>query len=164
MIYLRHHGFPSPLLDWTRSPYVAAFFAFQSEATAKDDTVAIYSYVGYTWTPGIAQDRDKASIDLLGPYVTTHKRHYTQQSWYTVCTKQLGDRYVYCSHEGAIEGNNGVQGFLRKYVIPRSERRKVLDKLHLMNINPYSLFGDEESLMETLAYQEIEAKAHSKAP
>ncbi len=24
MAYLRHHGFPSPLLDWSRSPYVAA--------------------------------------------------------------------------------------------------------------------------------------------
>ena len=28
MAYLRHHGFPSPLLDWSRSAYVAAYFAF----------------------------------------------------------------------------------------------------------------------------------------
>src|SRR6266849_213685 len=29
LVYLRHHGFPSPLLDWSRSPYIAAFFAFR---------------------------------------------------------------------------------------------------------------------------------------
>ena len=26
LLYLRHHSFPSLLLDWTESPYIAAFF------------------------------------------------------------------------------------------------------------------------------------------
>ena len=41
MTYLRHHGFPSPLLDWTLSPYIAAFFAFNE---AHDDKVAFFTY------------------------------------------------------------------------------------------------------------------------
>lgn len=60
MCYLRHHGFPSPLLDWTRSPYVAAFFAFRNEGTP-EGRVAIFVYretagvgkAGMVGAPGI---------------------------------------------------------------------------------------------------------------
>src|SRR5258708_4117141 len=36
MAYLRHFGFPSPLLDWSRSPFVAAFFAFRDNLNGDD--------------------------------------------------------------------------------------------------------------------------------
>jgi hypothetical protein len=51
--------------------------------------------------------------------------------------------------------NDEDQDWLYKYTIPASEREKVLRKLDKYNINAYSLFGSEESLMETLALREI---------
>src|SRR5437870_3733377 len=88
MIYLRHHGFPSPLLDWSRSPYVAAFFAFMPRPQSTCEAVAIYSFRehvchGKTWSG------DGARIIGLGPYAVTHERHYAQQCEYTICKKRV---------------------------------------------------------------------------
>jgi len=41
-IYLRHHGFPSPLLDWTHSPYIAAYFALAEKYDV--ESAAVFAF------------------------------------------------------------------------------------------------------------------------
>lgn len=154
MIYLRHHGFPSPLLDWTRSPYVAALFAFQNARRAEGN-VAIFIFREYV-SGGKGGLVSAPTIVGCGPYVAAHRRHHIQQCEYTFCKKQDGETWSYCNHEDAIVEGSQEQDMLVKYLIPVGERDKVLAKLDLMNVNAYSLFGNEESLMDTLAYREIE--------
>ena len=144
MAYLRHNGFPSPLIDWTKSPYVAAFFAFR-DIYSKVKNVSIFVYRG---------DIKYGDIHLLGPTIATYRTHYLQQSEYTICFRKETEEIYFANHED-IKEDVEEQDILIKYIIPMSEQQKVLRKLDLMNITAYSLFGSESSLMETLAVQEI---------
>ncbi len=57
-------------------------------------------------------------------------------------------------HETAIDANPNDHT-LKKFILYAGEKERVLEKLYLMNISDYTLFGDEESLMRTLAYTEF---------
>jgi hypothetical protein len=170
MAYLRHNGFPSPLLDWTRSPYIAAFFAFRdicSEANQKKNdaftaecpvfryicaNVSIFVYREYCGF-GKSVWGQEPHIRALGPTIATHRNHYLQQSEYSICAKKQGEEIYFANYEDVKEREG--QDVLIKYDIPVSEQQKVLKELDSMNITAYSLFGSESSLMETLALQEI---------
>lgn len=158
LVYLRHHGFPSPLLDWTSSPYIAAYFAL---AELGADKVAIFCYIE---RPEAVKGGSvgKPAIHVQGPFVTTHKRHFAQKASYTICTRwdSKNKNHIFCPHNKVFERPSTIynQDILIKITLPASERRVALRQLSEYNINFFTLFQTEESLVRTLAIKEFEER------
>jgi hypothetical protein len=154
MIFLRHHGFPSPLLDWTHSPYIAAFFAFHNPAV-QSQRVSIYHYQERPLGEK-GSYRDSARIGVLGPHATSHVRHFRQQSRYTICTIWVRgelDPWYFAEHDLVFREGELDQDVLVKLTLPASERDSILHYLDRYNLNAFSLFGSDESLMQTMAFR-----------
>jgi hypothetical protein len=152
MVYLRHNGFPSPLLDWSHSPFVAAFFAFR-DLTTKSKKRSIYVYCEMPL--GIKSSNPGApAIRPIGHYVRSHPRHFRQQADYTICGRRDNDLgWVFCQHEPIFRGRDR-QDLLWKFNLPSSECVNVLRALDDHNLNAFSLFDSDESLLETMWVRE----------
>jgi hypothetical protein len=59
-------------------------------------------------------------------------------------------------HESMVDLSESHQDRLWKFNIPWTERLKVLRILDTYNLNAFSLFDSEESLMETMALRTLE--------
>ena len=155
LVYLRHHGYPSPLLDWTESPYIAAYFAMCE--TPLEERVAVYAYIE---TPVGAKSvgTDKAQISLQGPFVSTDKRHFAQKAWYTVASRWVGEsaQHVFCSHHDVFDNPENDQDILIKITIPTVDRKLALRELNDYNINHFTLFQSEDALIKALSMKDFD--------
>jgi len=172
MAKLRHHGFPSPLLDWTECSLIAAFFAF-TDIPDNAERVAIYTFRKHTGDMSADWHCESSPTAIeVGHNIPGIERHENQKSNYTLCVQQDNtndfknaifvnmekdiNRPSVCTDSNGNDVNMGlVENVTNKYTIPVSERNKVLKKLQTKGINRCFLFQDETEDSQLFDYWNI---------
>ena len=132
----QHFGLNTPLLDWTESPYVAAFFAFNNVIDNKGNVVVWLLSKGINKTPCIEKLRKDKQLEFVFPYIDENSRLINQRGLFVKSPDMV------CIEQWAKDiKDTGTIG-LAKILIPKSERQFALDSLDKMNINEFTLFPD----------------------
>lgn len=137
----QHFGLATPLLDWTRSPFIAAYFAFheEDESTGKRVVFAL-SLPGISSLGRILEKNGLAKevVKIITPQMDGNPRLISQQGLFTKLP--LG-----CELESWSRGilpNATGNDMLIRMEIPSTEREEALQLLDAMNISHFTLYPD----------------------
>jgi hypothetical protein len=151
---VQHHGYPTPLLDWSYSPFVSAFFAYRrinskmaSEAK-KSQHVRIFVFNKEQW------ERDFRQLQVLAvsyPHFSLsefiaidNERMIPQQGISTVTNVSDVESYV------ARNEKETGKTYLQAIDLPWTERDKVVHDLTMMGITAGSLFPGLDGMCEEI--------------
>ncbi len=132
----QHYGLPTRLLDWTRNPLAALFFAVEKETTSDS---AIYVLKGYNILP-IRKYKHPNECKELGKFVPDR---ITSR-----ITAQTGVFTIHPNPEIPFDSND-----VDKLIVPNDLRKSLKKILDTYGINRASLFPDLDGLAAHITYQ-----------
>jgi FRG domain len=150
---VQHHGYPTPLLDWTYSPFVASYFAYhrvkRSEvaSASENQNVRVFVFDKVQWCTDFQQILNLPArwehFSIVEPIAIGNERLIPQQALSSFTTVDDIESYIESKESGA-------KRYLQVIDLPLREREHVVRELRLMGITAGSLFPGLDGACEEL--------------